>query len=673
MAMCDDFNLYETTKPTSRWKSPTCSLLTLLVSFGLAAPINALAVDWVNSGGGTFSTGANWAGGTAPSNIDSANFNLGSAGYTVSLFGNQTTDRLAIGNDSVTLNLGNFTYSQTHLSGLNSSVDVGTGVMGSASLTILNGTLDSNNSVVGLGVTNAVMNVSTGTTWNTGFTSVGTNGQINVLNGATVNAFSTNVSSGILTLDGAGSSWTGSLGNATRISNGGTFNVSNGATYTGTGINGGLIVESGSTALIGGVGTIVNSISSVGIGSGVSTLTVQNGATLNGGTLIGDFGGGDGIVNVKGAGTTWNANSGALSVLVGGQNQGFLNISEGAVATSGLTQVGFENGGFVTVDGVGTQFTSNSLAIGTGDDASLNVSGGATVTTVVLDVGSSAADDRRLVTVDVGGAGSSLNATLNMSVTSSSLSGDANNTSVTVHDGASMTVANRLKVTQGIVSFINGGSGTIGTGAVETAANTLRIYADGDLQLNTKPINTAADTVLNAGVIELAGNLSGSGIINANLNNSGGRVGPGNSFVNETQLGVFAGTLLVNGDYTQDATGELVIGLAGLNPLHDLLDISGTATLDGLLSVSLGDLFTPVLGDSFDILTADTIFGQFSSLDTLLSPLDAGLAWDVSYILDPTLTDTVRLSVVSAVPVPSAAWLFISGLIGLVGVSRRRA
>jgi hypothetical protein len=35
-------------------------------------------------------------------------------------------------------------------------------------------------------------------------------------------------------------------------------------------------------------------------------------------------------------------------------------------------------------------------------------------------------------------------------------------------------------------------------------------------------------------------------------------------------------------------------------------------------------------------------------------------------------TDVVRLSVVSAVPVPGAVWLFGSGLLGLMGLARRR-
>jgi hypothetical protein len=109
---------------------------------------------------------------------------------------------------------------------------------------------------------------------------------------------------------------------------------------------------------------------------------------------------------------------------------------------------------------------------------------------------------------------------------------------------------------------------------------------------------------------------------------------------------------------------------------YDLLDVSGTATLDGTLDVSLFDLgsglFTPHLGDSFDILTADLIQGSFGSLT--LAALDPGLTWDIGYLTDAIgSTDVVRLSVVNAVPIPPAVWLFGSGLLGLVFVARRHS
>jgi hypothetical protein len=154
---------------------------------------------------------------------------------------------------------------------------------------------------------------------------------------------------------------------------------------------------------------------------------------------------------------------------------------------------------------------------------------------------------------------------------------------------------------------------------------------------------------------------------NGNLVNDGGTLTPGNS----------PGATFITGDYTQlfDGTFEVEIGGLFQGTEYDWLDVSGSATLGGALNVSLFDLgsglFNPSLGYSFDILTADTIIGEFDLLTLAL--LGGGLKWDVSYILDDFSTDFVRLSVVSAVPVPSAVWLFGSGLIGLIGVARRKA
>jgi hypothetical protein len=102
-----------------------------------------------------------------------------------------------------------------------------------------------------------------------------------------------------------------------------------------------------------------------------------------------------------------------------------------------------------------------------------------------------------------------------------------------------------------------------------------------------------------------------------------------------------------------------------------LLNITGTATLAGRLDVNLlnTNLFTPGVGDTFDILLADTIVGNFDILS--LASLGGGLSWDMSYILDPLGTDIVRLTV-QAVPLPASLWLFGSGLLGLIGVARKK-
>jgi hypothetical protein len=79
-------------------------------------------------------------------------------------------------------------------------------------------------------------------------------------------------------------------------------------------------------------------------------------------------------------------------------------------------------------------------------------------------------------------------------------------------------------------------------------------------------------------------------------------------------------------------TTKLDIELGGVTPgsQFDRLQVSGAATLDGMLDVSLINGFAPALGNSFEILRAEGgIFGAFS--DVMLPELATGLLWNVVY------------------------------------------
>ena len=146
-----------------------------------------------------------------------------------------------------------------------------------------------------------------------------------------------------------------------------------------------------------------------------------------------------------------------------------------------------------------------------------------------------------------------------------------------------------------------------------------------------------------------------------NLINNGGVLSPGSiSSQSTTQI---------IGDYTQNLDGIFDVDFLYFN--HDSLDVSGTAHLGGTLDVDLlseFNLFFP--GDSFNILTAETIVGEFDLLSLAL--LDGGFSWDVNYILDDYGMDIVQLSVVSSVPIPGAFWLLGSGLITLFSFSTKK-
>src|SRR5262249_51447751 len=102
------------------------------------------------------------------------------------------------------------------------------------------------------------------------------------------------------------------------------------------------------------------------------------------------------------------------------------------------------------------------------------------------------------------------------------------------------------------------------------------------------------------------GSLSGSGTVNGNVTN-GGLVSPGGDGV--------VGILTINGNYTQTGAGSLNIDLDGTTQgtTYDWLKISGAASLDGTLTVSLLDSFSPQLNDSFKILTFGSRSGDFAT------------------------------------------------------------
>jgi hypothetical protein len=105
----------------------------------------------------------------------------------------------------------------------------------------------------------------------------------------------------------------------------------------------------------------------------------------------------------------------------------------------------------------------------------------------------------------------------------------------------------------------------------------------------------------------------------------------------------------------------------------DTLDITGTLDLssatDTLTIDWLGD-YAPELGDSFAFLTADTITGEFDIFNWAFG-LPEGWRLTLDYQLDTSGRD-VLMAQVSSVPVPGALWLFLSGLLGMVGLGRRK-
>ncbi|MEM9352322.1 MAG: hypothetical protein AAGA92_04860 [Planctomycetota bacterium] len=110
----------------------------------------------------------------------------------------------------------------------------------------------------------------------------------------------------------------------------------------------------------------------------------------------------------------------------------------------------------------------------------------------------------------------------------------------------------------------------------------------------------------------------------------------GGAGAGELDMG-FAGSLEINGDFSQAANGTLGVELLTTIPTgFSSIQVDGQVTLAGVLEVSLGDLggspLSPAAGDAFELITSDSLTGQF---DTLALPsLADGLTWGIDYAND---------------------------------------
>jgi hypothetical protein len=83
------------------------------------------------------------------------------------------------------------------------------------------------------------------------------------------------------------------------------------------------------------------------------------------------------------------------------------------------------------------------------------------------------------------------------------------------------------------------------------------------------------------------------------------------------------------------------------------------------------DLVTSVLGTpNFSVVLWDSIDWHFANIETLTNGDGALLEWTFDHGVDKHRSIKMLAVDVQAVPIPAAAWLFGSGLLGMMGVGR---
>lgn len=197
----------------------------------------------------------------------------------------------------------------------------------------------------------------------------------------------------------------------------------------------------------------------------------------------------------------------------------------------------------------------------------------------------------------------------------------------------------------GTVLIKNGGTLTDDTGLIGlTTDGTVTVTGTGSQWINTTFLNVGGPALTFAATLDIidgglvtspttdvlrSGRITGNATIQTHVQVKGGQIRPGGA--SQTAA------LTVDGNYTNvnDVVSNLSIELGGTAPGsatygHDVLNVTGVASLNYKLTVTLINGFSPPRGWTFDIVTAGTVAGAFSQ--PILPPLPNGGTFSVQYL-----------------------------------------
>lgn len=176
---------------------------------------------------------------------------------------------------------------------------------------------------------------------------------------------------------------------------------------------------------------------------------------------------------------------------------------------------------------------------------------------------------------------------------------------VTINHPTLFSGQDAVHTSQGIINVIGGDLtlDDVGMGGQFNNEGPFVISAGRTVTLNN--MNLDNRTGLPFGAIEGDGNLN---VTSGTFNNES-LISPG----------LMAGSLQVTGNVASTATAEIAIEVGGINPVtdFDVLNVSGNLDFDGLLNIQLINGFTPVAGDTFQILNFGSSTGTFAAFNGL--------------------------------------------------------
>jgi YVTN family beta-propeller protein len=461
-----------------------------------------------------------------------------------------------------------------------------------------------------------------------GATSFGTVASTVVLDGSThgplINAaaytLNNNTDTEVLgTLDNTNSILINAGGNGTALSMVGAVTLTGGGTITMTDGNAWIRQDTAGSSLTNVNNTIVGAGQ---VGNGSLTVINQVGGTI-------DASGASNMLLFNAVGAV---NQGLLEATVGG-TLAFsvtVNNASGTISAGAGSSVQFGNG--TDIQG-GTLTSSSAPSTFFGTTASTVVLDGSTHGTLINGAAYTlnnntdtqffgTINNTNSFLINAGGNGTALSAvgaaTLTGSGTVTMTNGnawirqDTGGSSIT-NSGNSITGPGALQIpvysqTAGFIQIPSGVSDSITTFSV----------SGGDAQIDGALTVSGGVTTSGSGVVSGAGTI-GSSVANGGITEGGDVPAAGKLTIGSSQ------------SFVQSSGGAYEVAIGGLTAgtQYSQLAVSGSASLAGALNVRFVNGFTPSLGNSFTILTASSVSGTFSTINSPALP--AGLAWSVAY------------------------------------------
>ena len=455
---------------------------------------------------------------------------------------------------------------------------------------------------------------------------------------------------GSVTVDGLGSVWEANGGiNVGQFAQG-SVTIQNQGQVTSTE----LFVARGQSATgsldvigTGGVGANALTLSSTLAIQEGGTALISNGASVDAG----------GVFSIRGLATLQNPNTSITSsdftYISSADRNATLTIEDGAQGSTDRTILGSDTGegsnnsGTLNVMGNGSSWTSlRVIEIGTANgDGALNITDGGLVTVintnqvVRIRSGSLNLNNGMLVTgqVDARGPGTAMidNGMLRLTDNQASLFDGFVDGDVVLNGGGASIDTQSFNVSINIPLNGSGGLTKQGTGSLTlneaSNYNGNTIVANGTLLVNNTMGSATGPGEVN---VDSGATLGGAGAISGNVTTAG-TVAPGNS----------AGRLTIGGNYTQEASGTLLLEIGGTTSGtdYDVLNLNGASDLRGTIEVQLINGYSPAAGEQFTLITSNATITD-SGVSITLPTLPTDRIWSVTLDATSLVLEVISLN-----------------------------